>query len=111
MRDHPCHGIQILGGMFGTKKIPTIPSWLELMKNCIQNHYRDYDQYFLRDYVYPLIKDYSMIHASFHKYEGDKCLNFPIDFDNEFHFVGDYVFENENRPWDNICQLREGLGR
>ncbi len=88
MRDHPFHGIEILGGMFGTRKVPSIPSWIELMKNCIQNYYRDYDQYFLRDYVYPLIKDDVMIHASHCKYEGDKCLNFPIDFDSEGHFVG-----------------------
>ncbi len=73
------------------------------MKDFDQNHDRDYDQNFLRDFIYPLINDNSMIHESFHKYEGEKCLNFPVDFDSEFHFVREYVFEDENRLWDNIC--------
>ncbi len=114
MRDHPCHGMEILAGMFGTKKIPSIPNFLKTMnefKSSKPYPEKQDDQIFLKNIIYPLIKDDAMIHASFHKYEGDKCSNFPIDFDNEFHFVGEYVFENESRPCDNICQLREGLGR
>lgn len=33
MRDHPLHGTKILGGMFGTRKIPEIPNWKALMNN------------------------------------------------------------------------------
>ena len=111
MRDHPHHGTKILGGMFGTKKNCKIPCWNELMKHCIQNYHRNYDQEFLTNYIYPIIKNDSMIHASFFNYEGDECKPFSIDFDNDFHFVGEYVFADESRPNENIQQLREALKR
>jgi hypothetical protein len=37
MRDHPYHFFPILAGMFGTKKIPEIPSWLDIIDPIIQN--------------------------------------------------------------------------
>ena len=44
MRDHPHHNFVILGGMFGSKKIPQLPSWSNVMKNFIQEGDRNYDQ-------------------------------------------------------------------
>ncbi len=109
MRDHPHHTFFILGSMFGTKKIDSIPSWIELMKNCIQDNPRDYDQTFLKDYVYPLIKDDSIIHANFHKYEGSLCLDFPIKYDNDFHFVGEYVYSDNSRSERHTNALKDSL--
>ena len=60
MRDHPHHNFVILGGMFGSKKIPQLPSWSNVMKNFIQEGDRNYDQNFLRDYIYPIIKNNSI---------------------------------------------------
>lgn len=37
MRDHPYHGSKIFGGMFGTKKIPEIRSWKEIINLYKQN--------------------------------------------------------------------------
>jgi len=108
MRDHPYHGTHILGGMFGTKKIPEIYSWKNIMNNVIQYSNRDYDQKFLTDYIYPLVKNSSTIHASFHKME-DNAKDFPINYDNEFRFVGEYVYYDESRCQEHINILKESL--
>ena len=51
MRDHPHHKFCILGGMFGTRKIPQIPKWSDIMNTINQVGNRDYDQTFLKDYI------------------------------------------------------------
>lgn len=97
MRDHPYHSNLILGGMFGVKKnILIINNWKNLMNQFNQNNY-DYDQQFLAEFIYPKIKDNVIIHASFHKFEGSECKNFPTDFDDSYDFVGQYVYEDESR--------------
>ena len=35
MRDHPHHNFSILAGMFGTKKIPQIPNWTNIINSYI----------------------------------------------------------------------------
>jgi hypothetical protein len=107
MRDHPYHNTKILGGMFGTKKIPEISSWKNIMNNVTQ-YSSDYDQTFLRDSIYPLVKNNSTIHASFHKME-DNATNFPINYDDEFKFVGEYVNYNESRSQEHINILKDSL--
>ena len=54
MRDHPHHYYEILGGMFGTRKIPGITSWKMEMDKFVQKDSRMYDQHFLRDMIYPM---------------------------------------------------------
>jgi protein O-GlcNAc transferase len=105
MRDHPEHTSKILGGMFGTKKIPNIPSWKDVMNPFQQTGYRQYDQDFLVNYIYPKIKDDCLIHASFYKIENDMCKPFPSKYDDEFHFVGEYVYENDTRNENDVFNL------
>lgn len=97
MRDHPHHSCHILAGMFGTRKIEGV-KWCNLMNKVVQTPDRDYDQQFLVNKIYPLIKDNAIIHASFHKHEGNYCFDFPIDYGDEFQFVGEYVMEDDRRP-------------
>jgi hypothetical protein len=94
MRDHPYHDAFILAGMFGTKKMSSIPSWTNMMNDFIQCP-GGYDQIFLANYIYPLIINDCMIHASFHKKE-HFCLGFPIEYDEKRYFVGGYVYEDES---------------
>ena len=108
MRDHPHHNFHILGGMFGTKKIPSIPSWINIMNMYNQTGDRMYDQDFLRDFIYPLIQNNSTIHASFHKFESHS-KKFPIDYDAELRFVGEYVYYNETRSQYHIDELRRSI--
>jgi len=109
MRDHPHHRMFILGGMFGTKKISYIQSWKSIMDNYVQLGNRDYDQCFLYHHIYPIVKNISFIHASFHKYENNDCKDFPIPFCDEYKFVGEYVYHNDSRSKFHIDELKKGL--
>lgn len=108
MRDHPQHSTYILGGMFGTRKIPGICKWINIMKPYIQNGDRDYDQNFLSKFIYPLIVNNSTIHASFHKFESHS-KNFPKEYENDLRFVGEYVYHDESRNQQNIDELKNLL--
>ena len=106
MRDHPHHKFCILAGMFGTKKIKEIPNWSYIMNSYIKTDNRMYDQDFLRDYIYPIIKNNSTIHATFNKTE-QHAKNFPITYNNDFKFVGEYVYHDESRSEFHISELKK----
>jgi hypothetical protein len=108
MRDHPHHQFCILGGMFGTKKIPQIPSWINLIDQITQYTDRDYDQTFLKDFIYPIIKNNAIIHATFNKMENN-ANNFPISYDNDLKFVGEYVYFDDSRSQEHINILRNHI--
>lgn len=108
MRDHPHHEFKILGGMFGTKKIKNIPNWKDIMNNYTQIGDRNYDQNFLNEFIYNNVKDISLIHASFNKYE-NHCKEFPIQYCNEYKFVGEYVYHDEMRSQNHIDALKNSL--
>ena len=109
MRDHPHHNFVILGGMFGTKKIVNISSWSKIINNINQQYFRDYDQSFLNDYIYPLIKDNCLVHTSFKIYTNENCKRFPISYCKEFKFVGEYVYADESRSIFHINELKNVL--
>lgn len=108
MRDHPHHRDNILAGMFGTRKIPQIPSWISLIEDYNITNMRSYDQDFLREYIYPIIKNNSIIHASFHSYE-EHAVKFPIGYDIEFRFVGEYVYHDNSRSKYHINELKMSI--
>jgi protein O-GlcNAc transferase len=108
MRDHPHHNFCILGGMFGTKKIPELSSWINIINLYTKTDNRMYDQDFLRDYIYPLIKNNSIIHASFHKIE-THATNFPINYRPELYFVGEYIYHDNSRSIFHINELKKSL--
>jgi len=110
MRDHPHHNFCILGGMFGTRKIPQIPKWSDIMNTFNQVGNRDYDQTFLRDYIYPTIQNFSTIHATFHKKESI-AKNFPIKYCDDFKFVGEYVYSDESRSQEHVNILKQHVSR
>jgi len=102
MRDHPCHHNAIMGGMFGTRKIPGI-EWKTIFQFQDQFSDREYDQHFLENYIYHRIKENALIHASFHKHE-HHAKDFPIPYESNYHFVGEYVYCDESRP-NNYKQM------
>ncbi len=109
MRDHPYHSHLIMAGMFGTKKIKQVPNWKNLMININQDSNRiNYDQNFLKDYIYPHIIDNSIIHASFNRWESH-AKPFPIPFNNEYNFVGEYVYIDNSREQAHIDVLKDNL--
>jgi len=111
MRDHPHHynlSYKIMAGMFGTRKIPGV-NWTNLSNTIIPDYFREYDQTILNNYIYPLIKDNLTVHTSFHSYPDEKSNKFPIAYDDEFHFVGEYVYSDESRSQYHIDELKRAL--
>ena len=105
MRDHPHHPFCILAGMFGTRKIPEITSWTNIINSYNKTDNRMYDQDFLRDYIYPIIQNNSIVHASFHKME-PHAKNFPINYCNNLRFVGEYIYYDESRSEQHVDILK-----
>jgi hypothetical protein len=109
MRDHPQHSWRIQGGMFGTRKNPNIPSWGVLMDRVHQTGARLYDQVFLRDVIYPIVHRDSFIHASFHSFPNEITYRFPIEYDEQFNFVGQYIYPDGSQNDVNVEELRQAL--
>jgi hypothetical protein len=64
MRDHPYHTTEILGGMWGSKKGVT-PNIKQQIESYIKGDFWQVDQNFLRDIIYPIVKNNSLVHDEF----------------------------------------------
>ena len=84
MRDHPYHNTAILGGMWGSKK-GVLPQMKKLIDEYIKGSFWQVDQNFLREKIYPLVKDNSLVHDEFF----DK-KPFPIKRENG-RFIGERI--------------------
>ena len=101
MRDHPHHSAPILGGMWGCRNGIMIKLGLSnLIKDWCSNKRDTYsygiDQDFLREVIYPLVKDKSMEHSEFSLRFGGEIRPFPY-IRNNYEFVGDVFDENDIR--------------
>lgn len=111
MRDHPKHSAKIFGGMFGTKKNPNILSWKKEIDKIIQRGARNYDTFFLENYIYPKIVASVLIHTSFKVFTDEDVNPFPTRYDKELRFVGEYVYEDESRCEKSIKILRKNMNK
>jgi hypothetical protein len=101
VRDHPYHSVPILGGMWGCRNGIMIKIGLSsLINNWCSNKRSSYsygiDQDFLREVIYPLVKDNAMEHSEFNLKFGGNIRQFP-NIRNDYEFVGDVFDENEQR--------------
>jgi hypothetical protein len=92
MRDHPYHATEILGGMWGVRN-----GLLKGIKDMIANYHTgvydnkyQVDQNFLREIIYPLVKDHSIVHDEYFERKP-----FPTPRENLQDFVGQVYDENE----------------
>lgn len=85
IRDSPYHNTLILGGMWGSKK-GVINNMKDMINADNPGNFWQSDQTFLREKIYPLIKDNVMVHDEFLKYE-PFCLKNKIER-NPLHFIG-----------------------
>ncbi len=93
MRDHPWHGTQILGGMWGFKNNNKI-NFKELINNYKKGGFYQVDQNFLREIIYPVVVNDSMIHDEFFNYNINK-KPFPAKRNGQ-EFVGEAFDKNDN---------------
>lgn len=99
IRDHPGgHGWVINGGMWGCVGgfIENIDqSTREFLKVSSWAHQQAADQWFLKECIYPVVKDYALIHDEYFNYEGTAI---PIKRDrklDDFAFIGEPFDEND----------------
>jgi protein O-GlcNAc transferase len=101
MRDHPYHNTKILGGMWGVKK-GKLNDIKNLIEKYVKGNFWQVDQNFLRDNIYPRIKDDCLVHDPFF----DK-LSFPTKR-NGLDFVG-RAFNEREEPLHPEHTEREGV--
>jgi hypothetical protein len=108
MRDHPYHGTEILGGMWGMKK-DCVPFFGELMSAWNQEDRWQTDQDFLKAAVYPRVVNDSMVHDEFFSLESHR-RSFPTAREG-CNFVGQ-IFEGDgSTPQEHIQPLADYLNR
>ena len=85
MRDHTSHSTEILGGMWGCRNgiLKDICEWIENYK---KGDFWQVDQNFLREIVYPIVKENSFVHDEFLDYFDNKSPF--LDRRDEKHFIG-----------------------
>jgi len=88
MRDHPLHTAVIMGGMWGVKA-PLLRDIESRILQYARGNFWQVDQNFLRDVIWPIVKDDAMVHDSF-----GEGLPFP-GRRNGSDFVGQVVDEYE----------------
>ena len=64
MRDHPYHKTEILGGMWGCR-MGVLNGVNKMMEGYAKGDFWQVDQNFLREKIYPLIKDKACVHDEF----------------------------------------------
>lgn len=98
MRDHPAHATPILGGMWGARN-RILFNFYDLIQDQDKGNYWQVDQDFLKNKIYPLVKDNSLVHDEFFE---NKPFPTPrkegLDHEgNPENFVGEPVDENDVR--------------
>lgn len=93
MRDHPHHGIEILGGMWGVK-YPLLKDMKTYINDYSKGNFWQVDQNFLKEKIYPLINNNVFIHDSFFNNEIDKHFFPQIRIGQEF--VGEIYDQYDN---------------
>lgn len=64
MRDHPAHGIEILGGMWGARK-PVLGDMIHLINSYNKGNFWQVDQNFLKQVVWPRVAYTTCTHDEF----------------------------------------------
>ncbi|CAF1463214.1 unnamed protein product, partial [Didymodactylos carnosus] len=84
IRDHPMHGVPILGGLWTTANGKNRVFILKLFKvllnqEKIRNYPKTHDQTFLEKLIWPHISSFALIHDSFtcHKFRRGQLVPFP----------------------------------
>ena len=92
IRDHPWHGTEILGGMWGVK-YPKLKKMRRLIEEYTKGDFWQVDQNFLREKIYPLIVNDSLTHDEFFQYSRN-ARKIPLKREGQ-QFVGECFDEND----------------
>jgi protein O-GlcNAc transferase len=98
MRDHPAHDTEILGGMWGSKN-GVIKNMKQMIDEYIKGNFWQVDQNFLREKIYPIVKNNSLVHDEF--FEKNP---FPTKREHG-RFIGEKIDIDENPLTDDYKLL------
>jgi len=102
IRDHPHHLIEILGGMWGAKN-HILNGLSKAINEYKKGDFWQVDQNFLKEIVYPKIKNYAKVHDEFF----EKQL-LPHKREN-FEFIGQVFDENDKPDLSHTEVLRRSI--
>ena len=88
MRDHPHHATEILGGMWGIRG-NRLSNMKQMIHNYTKGDFWQVDQNFLKEQIYPIIKNYACVHDEFFEKKSFPTKRSGIEF------VGQIFDENE----------------
>lgn len=98
-KDHPFHDTCIMGGAFGAKRELNIDFRDLIAKYEEKGQFYQIDQNFLKDVIWPLAKDKSMIFDCLNRNEFTKTVPFPSRRPADGSFVGEVFDENDVCNW------------
>lgn len=112
MRDHPYHRSLILAGMWGCRGgvlsnlSRLVWTWrlMHVIRGQRSYHKKGMDQAFLREMVYPRIKDQMLIHSEFVRFEGEQVRPFPSPR-RDSEFVGQILNADGSRMDGQLSAL------
>lgn len=96
-KDHPFHDACIMGGAFGVKRELNVDFKDLITKYEEKGQFYQVDQNFLKDIIWPLAKDKSIIFDCLNRNEFTKTVPFPSRRPVDGSFVGE-VFDELDRP-------------
>ena len=110
MRDHPYHGVPVLGGMWGCRNgLMRKIGLSKLIEQWGKYERKGIDQEFLAELVYPLVKDNALEHCDFNLNFGGRLIPFPTKREN-YEFVGDVFDENDVRHPEHWQIIKKIIG-
>jgi len=92
MRDHPYHGTEILGGMWGARN-GILRGISDKISEYNKGNFWQVDQNFLREIVYPVVKDRAMVHDEFFEKKPFPLYRQPREFVGKAFNADDTEFE------------------
>jgi len=97
IRDHYWHKEPIMGGIFGWKT----PLQIHLNLQSVISYSED--MIYLKDYVYPLIKQHSLVHTNNHAFLGEHVQLITIPNKDQWDFIGNVI-------WNDIPKFEYFIG-
>ncbi len=107
--DHPHHTPVMGGGLWGGTK-DAVPNMAELIESYTKSQLKqdeeiyNTDQIFLRDMVWPMVKNDCLIHDLCYSHMRLRAKPFPAKF-GDYRFVGERMDKND-KPWPFDWQQR-----
>lgn len=100
-KDHPFHDACIMGGAFGMKRDLNVDFRDLIPKYEEKGQFYQIDQNFLKDIIWPIAKDESMIFDCLGRNEFTKTVPFPSRRPVDGSFVGEVFDENDICNWQH----------